>query len=424
MCGIMTKHSEFSLGKHSIGVGDRFGYQGAAQLAAVQKAVDLGVHVTPVWNKSFREHQIIGTTPQNQRHAANQAVTEFGWQDAYFVDADHINLNNVDGFLEHCDFFTIDVADVIGRQADRERLDEVIRRQSRLAGPLALVADRPAIDISRDVIAQAALKYVQAVDTAGRIYQYIRDRKSGPFVVEISLDETDQPQTPGELLLILEGLATAGIPGQTIAPRFSGRFNKGVDYVGDVTRFALEFESHVAVIQYAVKAFGLPEKLKLSVHSGSDKFSLYPIMRAILRKWDVGVHLKTAGTTWLEECIGLAAADEAGAALFKEIYAQAYEQRDDLMAPYREVLDIDISKLPLPEEIAGFSGQALTDSITHRQAEPLYNPHMRQLMHVAYKLALEKKELFFPALERCRAIIAQRVTENLFVNHLKPLFIG
>ena len=420
----MAYPSEFYLRKYSIGVGDRFGHQGAAQLAAVQKAVDLGVYVTPVWNKSFREHQIIGTSPQDQRHAADQAVSEFGWQDAYYVDADHINLNNVDGFLAHCDFFTIDVADVIGQQADRERLDEVIRRQSRLTGPLVLVADRPAIDISRDIITQAALKYVQAIDTAGRIYQYIRDRKSGSFGVEISMDETDQPQTPAELLLILEGLATAGIPCRTIAPRFSGRFNKGVEYVGDVTRFAQEFESDVAVLHYAVKAFGLPETLKLSVHSGSDKFSLYPIIRMILRKWDAGMHLKTAGTTWLEECIGLAVADEAGAALLKEIYAQAYEQRDDLMAPYREVLDIDIGKLPLPREIDRLSGQAFADSITHRQAEALYNRHMRQLMHVAYKLAAEKRELFFPGLERCRAIVSQRVTDNLFTNHLKPLFIG
>ena len=113
-----------------------------------------------------------------------------------------------------------------------------------------------------------------------------------------------------------------------------------------------------------------------------------------------------------------------GAALLKEIYAQAYDQRDDLMAPYREVLGIDVGKLPLPEEIAGWPGQALADSITHRQAEPLFNQHMRQLMHVAYKLAAEKKELFLPGLERCRAIIAQRVTVFLFVNHLKPLFIG
>ena len=94
------------------------------------------------------------------------------------------------------------------------------------------------------------------------------------------------------------------------------------------------------------------------------------------------------------------------------------------MAPYREVLDIDVGKLPLPEEIAGWPGQALADSITHRQAEPLFNQHMRQLMHVAYKLAAEKKERFFPALVGCRAVIAQHVTENLFVNHLQPLFIG
>ncbi|MFA6702764.1 MAG: tagaturonate epimerase family protein, partial [Dysgonamonadaceae bacterium] len=100
-------------------------------------------------------------------------------------------------------------------------------------------------------------------------------------------------------------LVNKGVQVQTIAPKFTGRFNKGVDYVGDLDQFAKEFEEDVLVIDFGVKEFGLPQELKLSVHSGSDKFSIYPIMAKVIKKHDKGLHLKTAGTTWLEEVIGL-----------------------------------------------------------------------------------------------------------------------
>ncbi len=112
-------------------------------------------------------------------------------------------------------------------------------------------------------------------------------------------------QTPPELLIILAALADEKIRLQTIAPKFTGRFNKGVDYVGDLGQFEREFNDDLAVIAHAVTAYGLPKNLKLSVHSGSDKFSLYPIIRKALQRTGAGVHVKTAGTTWLEELIGL-----------------------------------------------------------------------------------------------------------------------
>ena len=105
------------LGKYSIGIGDRFGHQGKAQLAALTKAKEAGVDITPVWNKSNREHGIIGTRPMEVRREADQAVKACGWKAPYFVDADHIGLSNVDGFIEASDFFTLDVADYIGRSA-------------------------------------------------------------------------------------------------------------------------------------------------------------------------------------------------------------------------------------------------------------------------------------------------------------------
>src|SRR5205814_4623334 len=131
---------------------------------------------------------------------------------------------------------------------------------------------------------------------AGRIYRHIEKTKGPGFITEISMDETDRPQTPPELLVILAAIADERIPAQTIAPKFTGRFNKGVDYVGDVAQFETEFNDDLAVIHFAVEQYGLPDNLKLSVHSGSDKFSLYPPIGRALRRHDAGLHLKTAGT--------------------------------------------------------------------------------------------------------------------------------
>src|SRR3954451_2668185 len=158
------------------------------------------------------------------------------------------------------------------------------------------------------------------------------------------MDETDTPQTPPELLIILAAVAAEKIPAQTIAPKFTGRFNKGVDYVGDLPQFEKEFHDDLAVIAFATERYGLPADLKLSVHSGSDKFSLYPIIRRTLPKFGAGVHVKTAGTTWLEELIGLAEAGGEALALAREIYAYAIDHVDELTAPYASVIDIDGSK--------------------------------------------------------------------------------
>src|ERR1700693_5826705 len=152
------------------------------------------------------------------------------------------------------------------------------------------------------------------------------------------MDETDSPQTPPELLVILAALADEGIPVQTIAPKFTGRFNKGVDYVGDLAQFEKEFPQDLALIAFAVQRYGLPQNLKLSVHSGSDKFSIYAPIRRSLARFGAGLHIKTAGTNWLEEVIGLAEAGGDGLALAKEIYVKALGKLDALCAPYAAVI--------------------------------------------------------------------------------------
>src|SRR5262249_31631440 len=151
--------------------------------------------------------------------------------------------------------------------------------------------------IDRGNVDRVAEKYLKAAQDAGAIYRKIVAAKgAGSFITEVSMDETDAPQTPPELLLILAALADEGVPVQTIAPKFTGRFNKGVDYVGDLKQFEKEFRADLAVIAFAIQKFGLPTNLKLSVHSGSDKFSIYGPMRRAIADFGAGLHLKTAGT--------------------------------------------------------------------------------------------------------------------------------
>ena len=238
------------------------------------------------------------------------------------------------------------------------------------------------------------------------------------------MDETDSPQTPPELLVILAALADESIPLQTIAPKFTGRFNKGVDYVGDIRQFEREFNDDLAVIAFAIKQYGLPATLKLSVHSGSDKFSLYaPIHRALVR-FNAGLHLKTAGTTWLEELIGLAEAGGDGLALAKEIYADALEHMDELCGPYATVIDIDRKKLPAKETVNGWTSAQFVSALRHDPPCRDFNPSFRQLLHVGFKIAAKKGNRYLAALEQHETIIAKNVTDNLFERHIKPLLLG
>jgi hypothetical protein len=238
------------------------------------------------------------------------------------------------------------------------------------------------------------------------------------------MDETDRAQSPVELLIILAAIADEGIPIQTIAPKFSGRFNKGVDYVGDVAQFEREFVLDVAAVEFAVKHFGLPENLKLSVHSGSDKFSIYPGIHAALKRFSAGVHLKTAGTTWLEELIGLAESGGNGLALAKEIYAEAYAHREELCAPYASVIDIDAAKLPAPEEVRAWSSEQYTAALRHVPSSPRYNSSLRQLLHVGFKVAAKMGPRYLELLEANESVIAKNVTENLYARHIAPVFLG
>jgi hypothetical protein len=417
--------AELKLPRFSVGVGDRFAHQANAQLAACVLAAQAGVEVVPVWNKSNREHTIIGSEPSQTRAAADAAVAALGWTKPYFLDADHINLKTVARFLAPCDFFTIDVADLIGQPARESDVAAFVKRHPELVGAVTIPGIAEPFHTDSAFVSGVANKFLAAVQHAGTIYRMLAENKGvGRFVPEISMDETDSPQTPVELLIILAAIADETVPIQTIAPKFTGRFNKGVDYVGDVAQFAKEFDEDLAAIAFAIKTYGLPENLKLSVHSGSDKFSIYKAIHDAVTRTGAGVHLKTAGTTWLEELIGLAEAGGDGLALAKEVYAEAFAHSEELCAPYATVIDIDPAQLPEPAAVAGWTSDQFTSALRHDQSNAAYNQSFRQLLHVGFKVAAKMGDRYLKALVVNEEIVAKNVTQNLFERHIKPVFLG
>lgn len=413
------------LKKYSLGTGDRFSREAEAQLRAVINAKNSGVDIAIVWNKSYREHAIIHTDPVSVRKAADKAVRILNWNGAYYVDADHINLKTVDIFIESSDFFTLDVAEYIGRKASGDKIQKFLEKYRSFTGMFTIPGIEAPFSVTPKILGNIADTYLLAASEAGKIYRHIERMKGKEnFITEVSMDETETPQTPLELFFILAALSDEGIPLQTIAPKFTGRFNKGVDYNGDINRFEKEFNDDLHVISYAVKQFGLNDNLKLSVHSGSDKFSIFPVIKKALQVHDAGLHIKTAGTTWLEELIGLAEAGGEGLAIAKDVYSAAYGRYEELAAPYADVIDIDREKLPLPREVENWTAQKYAATLRHDADNPEYNMNVRQLLHIGYKVAAEMGSRYTSALEKFRTEIARNVTENLFDRHIKALFLN
>ena len=411
------------LEKLSFGIGDRFAQQGEAQLKAIISAVNNGIPIVPVWNKSYREHQIIHSSPAGTKAEAVKATEALNWPDSYYVDADHINLKTVDSFMDYANFFTLDVAESIGGKVSEAAIENFIKHCAPYMGSLEIPGIEQPFEITREEVARIANTFLGAVQAAASIYNRIEAAKgAGNFVTEVSMDEVDDPQTPVDLLFILLMISQAGIPVQTIAPKFTGRFNKGVDYAGDVEQFRKEFEQDLLVIDYAVRSFGLPENLKLSVHSGSDKFTIYPVMGELIRKHDKGIHVKTAGTTWLEEVIGLAMAGGDALLMAKQIYSTAHKRQEELCGPYATVIEIDAAILPSPETVSGWNSEQFANALRHIPGHPEYNPSFRQLIHVGYKVAAELGDAFTGMVQKHSEVVGEQVTTNLYERHIKRLF--
>lgn len=414
------------LGKYSIGTGDRFGKEGEAQLKAVIKALNKDdVTIYPVWNKSHREHQIIGTNHDEVREEADSATKSLKWDKPYFVDADHITRKIVDPYIQSSNFFTIDVADYIGKPTQESDKEKFISKNRSLTGEVSIPGISKSFSVSEAFLQKWCDQYLHAIQEAAELYQYIKNNKTnGEAVFEISMDEVETPQTPVELFFILKALSDHDVQVNTIAPKFTGDFYKGVDYVGDIDQFVREFDEDLWVIDYAIKEFNLPDNLKLSVHSGSDKFSLYPKMRELIKIHDTGLHLKTSGTTWLEELIGLAESGDEGLAMVYKIYGDAIGRYDELTGPYLPVIDINRADLPTPSEFSTWSGQQIVDAVEHNPDHPKFHSGLRQFFHCSYKIAAEQGESFIHLLVENESKISARVTDNLYQRHIKPLFVG
>ncbi|MDN3669531.1 tagaturonate epimerase family protein [Echinicola jeungdonensis] len=411
-----------ALGKYSFGMGDRFGLEGDAQLKAILHANAKRINITPVWNKSHREHLTVNSKPEIVRKEAEIAIKNLNFKDPYFVDADHINFDIVDDYIPYCDFFTIDVAQFIGKAPYQKEKDAFLQFVQPYQGALYIPGIKNSITIDENELNEIINTFLFAAKKASEVYEHISLKKDDDFVVEVSMDEVAKPQSPIELFFILAALAYYKVPVSTLAPKFTGRFNKGIDYEGELRMFEKEFEEDLQVLKFAKKEFGLPDQLKLSIHSGSDKFSIYPVMNRLIKKHNAGIHVKTAGTTWLEEITVLAESSKEGFDFALKVYEKALDRYDELTSPYPDVLDIDKKALPSLENLKNDGKEKMAQALRHEPRGNRMNPHLRQLMHCAYKIAAEERGEFYNLMTLHRRAIEEKVMENLLEKHIKPIF--
>ena len=145
-------------------------------------------------------------------------------------------------------------------------------------------------------------------------------------------------------------------------------------------------------------------------------------MKRAIEKFDAGIHIKTAGTSWLEEIIGLAQSGGDGLQIAKSIYSQAFDRYEELAGPYATVLDLDKNALPLPLEVNGWSAGNFARTLIHDQSDPLYDRNFRQLIHIGYKIAAEMGDKYLNALEAHKDIIGLNVMKNIYKRHLALIF--
>jgi len=335
--------------KTSIGLGDRLGLATPGHIRALRAAgPDLGAIFA---QQSIREMSRTNRTPQQVIDAATFGVFEEGWQAGVGADADHLKES---GDTDRClaagfTFFTFDPGAFV--QTDTGTATPAMIGAARAALPWQELEDSPAslrarylgrrfdldgtfVTFDEDSLSRAAVKYGGAVAHVTAMYRHLaRVSADRPFEVEVSVDETDDPTSHAEHVYVASELRRLGVRWVSLAPRFVGQFEKGVDYIGDVRRF----ESHLAGHAAIARALG---PYKLSLHSGSDKFSIYPIVAEHARGL---VHVKTAGTSYLEALRTIAAIDPA---LFRDVYVLARQRYETDRTSYHVSARLDRAPEP------------------------------------------------------------------------------
>jgi hypothetical protein len=410
-----------TLGKYSMGIGDKFGKQSRAQLLAFEMASFAGVEITPVWNKSAREHQITGTTPLMTREAAEKAVSTIKWDKPYFLNAEGFSSANIHNFIDDCNFFTIDASLFASNTITEKELNDFISNFAQFLDQIKVPGQKESFAITNAQIKSFAKKYLPILNEISTINQILTEKKgNGNYLLEISFAAEKELPT-NDIFYLLASLAFKKIPVQVFSTSLPGLFCNGVDFMGEVKTTLDAIEANILAINLAKRIFTLPEDLKLGLHNASDKFSLYPGIGNLMRKYNVGIHLRTSGTSWLEECIGLAKANEDALDLVKTIYSLTLHRIEKLSKPYGKHLSINQLKLPSTLEMVGWNSEAMSSVLTHDGNE-YYNPDMRQLMHISYEVAAEYGDIFQEALTENAEIIGQQVTKNLYERHIKRLF--
>jgi hypothetical protein len=402
----------------SAGFGDRLGLATPGHARALRS---VGAPIAPVFaQQSIREMTRTGRSAQQVVDDATWGALEAGWTDGYGADADHLK---TPADVEACaaagfTFYTIDPGEHVDNGADAAsdanlraawdalpwgRLEDA--SADLLARHAGTTVDVEGARIAFDerTVVKAAVKYGRAIAHVAMMYRHVRSAMAGrPFDFEVSVDETETPTSHAEHIFVVKELRRLCVVWQSLAPRFVGRFEKGVDYIGDAAAIRADVAVHAAV----ARAFG---PYKISLHSGSDKFSIYDVVATETRGV---VHLKTAGTSYLE---ALRAVAEVSPALFRGIYAFSRERYGEDRASYH--VSAQIERTPAPDAVVDADLVGLLDDFD-----------VRQVLHVTFGSVLTSRAAdgaprFGPAI---LALLRQHpeayaaCLERHFVKHLRP----
>lgn len=401
--------------KTSAGLGDRLGLATPGHVRAIRDAQG---KIAPIFaQQSIREMIRTGRTSQQVLADATWGIFAEGWRNGFGADADHLKTTeDIDNCLgAGYTFFTIDPGDYVDNRAGTAGLSELreladmlpaeIRPEvSGLLGKTMQIEDLK-LFFDEATLLKSSIKYGRAILHVASIVHHLADSAGvRPFELEISVDETDQPTSHHEHVYIVSELQRLGVRWVSLAPRYIGRFEKGVDYIGDLDAFETDLAGHAAI----ARQFG---PYKLSLHSGSDKFSIYP---AAMRQTRGLVHLKTAGTSYLEALRTIAILDED---FFREIYTFARQRYDKDKASYH--VSAELRRAPLPEAVSDYP--ALVDQFD-----------AREILHVTFGSVLMEKTTsgrwrFRDRLLNFLHANAEVYASNLerhFIRHLTPFISG
>jgi hypothetical protein len=396
--------------RKSAGCGDRLGLATPGHVRAVRQFNG----IAPIFaQQSVRENARTGRTPQQVLDDATWGVFQEGWREPWGADADHLKTPaDVNAFVAAgYTFYTIDPGDHVDNEAHTTARGVLVDKVHAL--PWDMLEDTPQalnerylektfdlgegleLAFSEEILLRAAAKYGRAIAHTVRMYQHlVKAMGERPFELEVSVDETETPTSPHEHFFVASELKRLEVQWVSLAPRYIGRFEKGVDYIGDLAQFEAEFVKHVAI----ARQLG---PYKLSLHSGSDKFSIYPI---IARHAGDLAHLKTAGTSYLEALRAMASIDPP---FFRDILTFAHERYGEDKATYH--VSADPAKVPAPDQLADSELAGVLDLFDGRQ-----------VLHVTFGSVLDRFG------QRLKEVLAHNeevhyaALETHFIKHLTP----